>query len=359
MDCEKFDSHLIDELYDELDEVTHAAMKRHTESCARCSGVLSGLRATREVGILPLVEPSDDLEDRILEAANAAQLKVPWQRKAMRAIAWAGSHAMRPQLAMAAVFMLIIGSSLLLLRAKPGSPGAAPVRVTEHGEPVPESPEQAAAEAKAEPPPAAAAPADRQGQGEGADLPKKEARAAKGSDETTLDGADKDQAATGSASAALSDARAVRSKSGCAAAVPKYDDVGVRFPGTAPAADAMWEAAACYKSMGNTDKARELYLALRGNSAYKDRADAEIALAEAQNQNNYAPGGGAGHAVAGGQKAAAAAAPAPAAPAKPKVAAAQADPASPPAATPPAATGTPGGTGKAPASPTRKQESGL
>src|SRR4026209_95778 len=113
MDCEKFDSHVIDELYDELDEVTHAAMKRHMESCARCSGVLSGLRATREVGILPLVEPSEDLEERVLEAARAAERKVPWQRRAMRAIAWAGSHAMRPQLAMAAVFMLIIGSSLL------------------------------------------------------------------------------------------------------------------------------------------------------------------------------------------------------------------------------------------------------
>ena len=84
MDCEKFDSHVIDELYDELDELTHAAMKRHVESCSRCSGILAGLRATREVGVLPLVEPSADLEVRILDAVAAAQRTVPWQRKLMR-----------------------------------------------------------------------------------------------------------------------------------------------------------------------------------------------------------------------------------------------------------------------------------
>src|SRR5688500_5227396 len=131
MDCEKFDSHVIDALYGELDEVTHAAIKRHAETCSRCAGVLSGLRATREVGLLPLEEPSDDLEDRILEAAAAAQKKAPWHRKLVRGIAWAGSRAMRPELAMAAVLVLILGSSLLLLRAKPGTHGVAPVRVTE------------------------------------------------------------------------------------------------------------------------------------------------------------------------------------------------------------------------------------
>ena len=35
MDCEKFDQHVIDALYDELDELTHAALKRHVEGCSR------------------------------------------------------------------------------------------------------------------------------------------------------------------------------------------------------------------------------------------------------------------------------------------------------------------------------------
>ncbi|HSN97968.1 MAG TPA: zf-HC2 domain-containing protein, partial [Candidatus Nanopelagicales bacterium] len=162
MDCEKFDQHVMDALYDELDELTHAAMKRHMESCARCASTLAGLRATRDAALLPLEEPSDDLEDRILAAVEVAQRKTPWRRKALRALAWAGSHAMRPQLAMAALFVLVIGSSLLLLRARPGTQGVAPVRVTERGVPAPEQPEVALAEPIAAPaaaPAATAAPA--------------------------------------------------------------------------------------------------------------------------------------------------------------------------------------------------------
>lgn len=262
MDCEKFDLHVIDALYDELDELTHAALKRHVEGCSRCAGIYSGLRATREVGLLPLEEPSDELEARILDAVAVAQKKTPWPRKLLRGLAWAGSHAMRPQLAMAALFFLVIGSSLLLLRAKPGTVGA-PVRVTERGAPSPEPTElapQAAAAAPAEAAAAAtAAPADPIGRAEDkADSPKKEGRAA-------------------DAAAALADARTTRDTSGCGAAVSKYDEVGARFPGTAAAADAMWEEATCYKSMGNAAKARELYTALRSSPSYRDRAELEIA----------------------------------------------------------------------------------
>src|SRR5947207_9410392 len=102
MDCEKFDQHVIDALYDELDELTHAALKRHVEGCSRCAAIFTGLRATREVGVLPMVEPPDDLEARILGAVTVAQRSTPWHKKALRGLAWAGSHAMRPQLAMAA-----------------------------------------------------------------------------------------------------------------------------------------------------------------------------------------------------------------------------------------------------------------
>src|SRR3954471_3051469 len=98
MDCAKFDQHVIDELYDELDELTYAALKRHTEGCSRCAGILSGLRATRAVGVLPIEDPSPELEARILDAVATAQRKTPWTRKVLRGLAWAGSHAMRPQL---------------------------------------------------------------------------------------------------------------------------------------------------------------------------------------------------------------------------------------------------------------------
>ena len=115
MDCERFDQHVIDELYDELDELTHAALERHVAGCSRCAGVLAGLRATRAVAVLPLVEPPDDLEARILARFDAGQSDggagVGGRRRAaegpqgggvLRFLRWAG----RPQFAMAAAFLL-------------------------------------------------------------------------------------------------------------------------------------------------------------------------------------------------------------------------------------------------------------
>ena len=328
MDCEKFDQHVIDAIYDELDELTMAAMKRHMESCSRCANAFSALRATREVAILPLEEPSADLESRILSAATFAQRRTPLHKKALRALAWAGSHAMRPQLAMAAVFVLVIGSSLLLLRAKPGSTPIGPVRVTERGEPSPERDEgapalaaaaapSASAAATAEAPLAAPAAAEVAAGRPDAKDAKEEKR-----DEGKAKGG-------GDAPAALADAKATETSSGCDAALPKYDDVGVRFAGTAQAAEAMWAAASCHKKRGDTSKARELYGALAQRDEYKNKAEEALnQLAPQGNLGNAAMAsaaatasptaaqapGGAGRA---GAAAAAPAAPKAAAPAKP------------------------------------------
>jgi hypothetical protein len=140
MDCEKFESTMIDELYEELDELTSAAAKRHVAGCARCAALLSGLKATRRLVRtvpFPLVEPSADFEDRILAAARDAQKVVPMKRRVSHAISWAGSWAMRPQTAMAALFLLMIGSSALLLRGKASkAPASATVTVSEQGAPV-------------------------------------------------------------------------------------------------------------------------------------------------------------------------------------------------------------------------------
>ena len=136
MDCEKFEATMIDELYDELDELTSAAAKRHVSGCARCAALLGGLRATRRVAVLPLVEPPEDLEERILAAAKSAQKVLPLRGRAARAISRAGSWAMQPQTAMAAVFLLMIGSGALLLRGRQAkSPASAPVTVTDEGVP--------------------------------------------------------------------------------------------------------------------------------------------------------------------------------------------------------------------------------
>jgi hypothetical protein len=284
MDCEKFDEVVIDALYDELDEVTSAAVRRHIESCARCGATFRGLQEARETAVLPLEEPSDGLEMRILEAAAAAQRTAPWHRRALRGLAWAGSQAMRPQLAAAAVLVLILGSSVLLLRPRPGSPAAGPVRVTERGIPAPDLGD--APMAAAQPAPAATAEAVAAPPMEKARAEAPAGRAAElGPDDKA--GAKDEERAKGKkegapdAASMLADARALRASSGCSAAVGAFDAVGAQFPGTAAAADAMWEEAECYRSMGDGAKARSLYLALRDNGAYRDRAAARLGSEDA------------------------------------------------------------------------------
>jgi hypothetical protein len=115
MDCEKFEANLIDELYGELDDVTSAAMKRHAGGCSRCAGLLGGLRATRKIAALPLEPLPDGLEDRIFAAAREAQKVVPMRSRFSQFVSRAGGWAMRPQTAMAAVFLLAIGSSVVLM----------------------------------------------------------------------------------------------------------------------------------------------------------------------------------------------------------------------------------------------------
>lgn len=317
MDCEKFDEHVIDALYDELDEQTSAALRRHVEGCARCADVYNGLRNTREAAVLPLAEPSDDLEDRILSAAQMAQSGVPMHHKFLRVIAWAGSHAMRPQLAMAAIFMLVVGSSLLLLRVKPGS-GGAPVAVSQRGVPAaaeaPEDDFKAGRRARSQ----AMAPGE-----DPSDAPMAFGRAepkkslAKEEDAEAEAAADADEAkddanSNADAQVLLAEARSERDGSGCPAAVSKYDAVATRYPGTTQAHAAMWEAAKCYEAMGEQNKARSLYLAVRADDAYRDRADEAIAASEGNMQQNVASAPGAGAPAAAAKPARKAKAPAPA-----------------------------------------------
>jgi hypothetical protein len=164
MDCEAFEASMMDELYGELDELTSAAVKRHATSCARCAGLLDGLRATRRLAVVPSVAVPAGLTERILAAAEGRPA-VPLRRRAARAISVAGTWAMRPQSAMAAVFMVMLGTSLLLLRGRSSrAPAESEVTVTEHGTPAPSVPSPVAQAPAAEPLPmafyaASAAPA--------------------------------------------------------------------------------------------------------------------------------------------------------------------------------------------------------
>jgi hypothetical protein len=302
MDCERFERVVLDLLYDELDELTGAAARRHLEHCARCQGIVAGLRATREVGALPLVDPPDGLELRILEAERKAREGLPLGKRFGRAVSVLAGYAMRPQLAMAAILMLAIGGSLVFLRAHPGD--REHVQVTERGAPEGESETVAilpVPAAETEPAPAAASkpmgsvaqaqkeegaklgviegtsgPSDSEGDSafDSARTAFDEGRfgeARKQFDEVAARGG------TQAAEAAFRAALSAKKGESCAVAVSLFDQVATRYPGTRFGYDATWEAANCYEGIGNSERARAGYQALLEEPNYGDRARAALA----------------------------------------------------------------------------------
>ncbi|MCC6214278.1 MAG: zf-HC2 domain-containing protein [Polyangiaceae bacterium] len=322
MDCEKFDRVVLDLLYDELDELTTAAARRHMEHCARCRGIGAGLRATRGVGVLPSIEPPPDLRDRILAAERRAKRDLPLRRRFGRAVSILADYAMRPQVAMAALLLLMIGSSLLFVRARPGERDS--VRVTDRG--AQDLEREPVAAAPAAPLPALAEePARREGRREAAEGAKagteSGGEAAPGGGPDAYDDAmaayragrwadaerkfDEVAASGGSnaASAALLAAQAARAGRGCSEAADRFARVHERHPGTSAGNDAAWNAAACFRTLGEVERARRAYRALTGVPGYAERA--ERALAELEGRSDA----GAGEPVAIAKRAAPRAAP--------------------------------------------------
>jgi TolA-binding protein len=333
VDCEKFDRIVLDLLYGELDEITSAAARRHTEHCTRCKQILARLRATREVGALPLIEAPAGLEERILVAERKARKELPARQRLGRVVSVLAGYAMRPQLAMAALFLLFIGGSLLLLRTRPGEQKS--MLVTERG--VPEGEAEAVAvlprrgAAPASPAPSrepvapraetASAPAreavaqrgderhaDLIGRGSGAPsfapLPRAGAAESLDSSGSSARAVDGDSAyeqalsayrdrkydeaerrfnevasrgGENAASAALYSAQSARARSGCPTAAPLFDDVHRRFPDSQPGHEAAWQAAVCYRTLGDFERARQQYEALLTTPGYADRAQAGLA----------------------------------------------------------------------------------
>ena len=344
MDCERFDRVSLDLLYEELDELTGAAAKRHVEHCSRCRDIHAEMRATRAVGVLPLLDPPPDLESRILEAERAAHARLPLRKRAGRGISILAGYAMRPQLAMAALLLLMVGTSLLLLRARPGD--RENVQVTERG--VPESeresvaivpvPEKVASDTAAEAHGVKLGREKKEGRGqdlsdqEFATAPQAAAEATekdknaeadelKQSGDAGSDGVydrgleayraaryteaikDFDDVASKGGkqapSAALFAAQAVRKSSGCSQAAPRFEAVSSRFRGGGIGHEATWQAADCYRALGRADDARRAYTQLLDVAGYGQRAQLALASLEtgdrvaAKRAAQAAPGGAA------------------------------------------------------------------
>jgi hypothetical protein len=327
MDCEKFESAIVDELYGELDELTSAAAKRHIAGCARCSARIGGLRATRRVASVPLVEPPGDFEERILQAAEKAWMAPAPRPRVARVISLAGSWSMRPQTAMAAVFLVMIGTSLLLLRGKSArTPMAAEVTVTEQGTPAPAAsvpavarerestqpmqgssgPLPAPTEARPSAPAFAVPPKEWSASTTGAAAggPPAAMRASPDWSGAPADLHDEQQPEDQRFDEALRSyragrfneaarefealppgnpnapdlwaARAIRDGKGCRAAVARFDKTALRDRQSPSGWDALLEGALCYRALGDFGTARARLNALLGVDSHKDRARAEL-----------------------------------------------------------------------------------
>jgi hypothetical protein len=142
MDCEKCEELMLDELYGELDDVTSALVRRHVASCSRCNAMLADLRGTREaISAAHIVEDAPpSLEDRIFAAEKEARKVVPLRSRTSTFISIAGRWAMRPQTAMAALFLLMIGSTTFLLKGRAPQARSADITVAQEGAPVAATP---------------------------------------------------------------------------------------------------------------------------------------------------------------------------------------------------------------------------
>jgi TolA-binding protein len=324
MDCEKFDRVVLDLLYGELDELTEAAARRHVEHCSRCKRIASGLRATREVGALTLMDPPDSLELAILAGERKLNERLPLTKKAGRAISILAVYAMRPQLAMAALLLLMIGSSLFFLRARPSSgdsvlvtergvpeseadhvviPAPLPAERRELSSPAPPLPRASAARGEAvaqrfkeedRAAPLAAAPSLDDGEQAKGAAAEPDALGGVDTSTDTLEAASsafqggryveaqrrfEELAARGGPDApvaALQAVEALRRQRGCPAAAPRYHDVHTRYPGTPSGSEAAWQAGDCYRALGELAKARQSLEALLDVAEYRARAQAAL-----------------------------------------------------------------------------------
>jgi TolA-binding protein len=346
VDCEKLDALAMELVYDELDARTAEEARLHLLGCTRCAGVVERLRGgLRAAEALPLEPPSSLLEARILAASSAARAPVPWFRRASRAMAVAGTWAMRPQIAMAAVVVLMIGTSAVLLRRS--SPTAAQrTRVTDEGTPIatldqPAEGAPAVVAARPGSPPKldslggledgkkkrkAAAESDKD-RGEAADdesvaleekvtaqsgakggkeaadgiaAPPSAAASANavGASAASYDDAmaaykasrweDAQRGFDGAASAGVKPsssllyaARSLRAQGKCTDALVRFRKVVDGYPGTSDAANAALEGGECARTNGDTSTARSLFEKAKESATTRARAETAIASLDA------------------------------------------------------------------------------
>lgn len=293
MDCERFDKNSMGLLFGELDELSEAAALRHLHHCTRCRGLWGHLKATKETARLPLEDPPAELFSSIIAAERVAERELSLRERSSRAISVLAEYAMRPQLAMAALLMLMVGSSMVFIRARP-DPDHDAMRVIEQGSPrqrgdtsplsdgaaakvfagdptaetelaFEEQREDAESENESAADESLAGPQESYALALTAYQEGRYAEAERLFSEVALSGGNK------SGPAALHEGHSARNGSGCQRAAPVYERVADSFSGTV-ADEAAWHAASCYQSMGQPERAAAHLRSLLKRPAYAKRA---------------------------------------------------------------------------------------
>jgi len=295
MDCEAFDKIVIDRVFQELDDLTTGAAQRHVAHCSRCRNIEAGLRATREVAALPSLDVPSDFAEAVVSLERRARADLPLRQRLGRIVSVLSDYAMRPQVTMGALLLLMIGSSLFLVRSRPGDGEL--IQITERGVPevelnpagpVPPPLSQGrhtgpVASAQEEPSHHPTAPdlnsADGADSGPGSqqvDQIWRDARTAFQAERYSLARmlAEEVVRAGGpqTASAALLVAQALRRESGCEAALARFEALRVRHGRTAVGEEAAWNAASCLIELGRVQRAKELLHGLLESGTWGPKA---------------------------------------------------------------------------------------
>lgn len=314
MDSDKFDRIVLDLLYGELDELTTAAARRHMEQSVRAREIYAHFRATRQLGVLPSHAPPASFESALLQREARLMAELPVRHRMGRLVSMLAGYAMRPQLIMGALLLLMLGSSLMFVRTRPGV--HSPVQVTERGSPesdvdvvLPLAPppselDPSASSSAVAPPPPAPASADSAAsavpaspaaravtQTPAAPVPPSGAPASTAAAEAdpfelamqsyrsrsyAQARRELERVARGggprAAEAALHAALSTRNISGCAAALRPLERVRSRFPRSAAAREAQWRIARCHEHLGDLAAARSGYESMLPIASHTRRA---------------------------------------------------------------------------------------
>ena len=136
MDCEQFERSVLQFVGGELNDVTRAASLRHLDQCRRCQRLEHRIQAAVDHCLLPQVTPSEELVTLIERDESEIQTRLGIGERSRRFARKLADYAMRPQVAMSTMLLLLILVGITLFDAA-GDPDD---RVAERG--IPEQPKE-------------------------------------------------------------------------------------------------------------------------------------------------------------------------------------------------------------------------